>query len=139
MAGPASRSLLRDLLLLFLGVLAATWLVGPIEADTTLTLLLVALVLTLLNLIVKPVLVIFTLPFVIFTLGLGILLINGILLYLAGQLVPGFTVPGFGAAFLGALVISLINLVAHLVFAPRVRVRVRHGSGRRPPRDYIDI
>ena len=100
---PSKRpsNVLRDAVILFLGVLAATWLLDSIQVESTTTLLVVALVLTVLNMVVKPLLVLFTLPFVILTMGLGVLLINAVLLFLAGQLVPGFIVPTFGTAFLG--------------------------------------
>ena len=140
---------LRDTTILFLGVLGASWIIDPIEAETTTTLVIVALVLALFNVVLKPILVLFALPFVIFTFGLGIFVINAILLYLAGQLIPGFAVPGFGAAFLGALVISVINLAVNMVFSPRpkVRVNLNMNAGNSGPRakrkisnkDVIDV
>ena len=116
---------LRDSLILFFGVLAATGLIDSIVAESTTTLIFVALVLALLNGVVKPLLVLFTLPFVIFTFGFGLILINAILLLLAGALVPGFEVPTFGSALLGALVISLINLIVTIALAPKSNVRVQ--------------
>ena len=115
----------RNTAILFLGVLAATWLLEPIQVESTTTLLLVALVLALLNMVIKPLLVLFTLPFVIFTMGLGILLINAVLLYMVGQLVPGFVVPTFGIAFLGSLIISVISLVVNMFFTPGSNVRMQ--------------
>jgi putative membrane protein len=132
MPSQTPSTFLRNAVILFLGVLASTWLIDAIEAESTPTLLLVALVLAILNAIIKPILVLFTLPFVIFTFGLGILLINAVLLFLAGQLVPGFIVPTFGTAFLGALVISLVSLVVNMFLSPRPNVRVSwsvNGSG----------
>ncbi len=123
--GSPTRVFLRNTAILFLGVLAAAFAVGPIEAESTGTLVLVALVLALLNMVVKPLLVFFTLPFMIFTFGLGILLINALLLYLAGQLVPGFVVPTFGAAFLGSLIIGLVSLVVNLLLPPRPKLHVQ--------------
>ncbi|NBD37346.1 MAG: phage holin family protein [Verrucomicrobia bacterium] len=119
------NSFLRDSLVLFIGVLIATAVVGPIKAESTLTLLLVALVLALLNVLLKPLLVFFALPFVIFTFGLGILLINALLLLLAGAVVPTFTVPGFGIALLGALVISICSVIVNIFLSPRPQVQVR--------------
>ncbi|MGA1205029.1 MAG: phage holin family protein [Opitutales bacterium] len=129
---PSQRptTILRDAGILFLGVLAATWLIDGIQAESTPTLVIVAIVLTLLNMVVKPLLVLFTLPFVIFTLGLGILIINAILLFLAGQLVPGFEVLTFGTAFLGALVISLVSFMVNIVLAPKSNVRVAWSVNR---------
>jgi putative membrane protein len=149
MPRPSSRIFLRDTLILFFGVLAATGLLSGIEAESTLTLILVALVLAGLNVILKPLLVFFTLPFVIFTFGLGILLINALLLLLAGQLVPGFTVPTFGTAFLGSLIISFIAMAVNLFLAPRPNIRMTwsqsggHSAHRRRQtlsrRDVIDV
>ena len=123
---PSQRPItfLRDSFILFLGVLAASWLLDGIQYESVPTLLMVALVLALLNMVVKPILVLFTLPFVIFTMGLGILLINAALLYLAGSLVPGYEVMGFGTAFLGALIISFISIIVNIVLAPKANVRV---------------
>jgi putative membrane protein len=146
MPRPSSTIFFRDTIILFLGVLAATWLLDSIQAESTTTLLLVALVLALLNVVLKPILVLFTLPFVIFTFGLGILLINAVLLYLAGALVPGFFVPGFGTAFLGALIISLITMGVNLILAPRPKVHFSwssSGSNRSrrtiSKKDVIDV
>ena len=141
------RNILRDAIILFLGVLAATYLLDSIEVESTVTLIVVALVLTLLNLIVKPLLVLFTLPFVIFTFGLGILLINAVILYLVGSLIPGFFVPTFGTAFLGALIISLVSIIVNMFLSPRPRIRVNYNvsgrshRGRRPIKkdDVIDV
>ena len=124
-------------------------MIDSIEAESTPTLILVALVLALLNAIIKPILVLFTLPFVIFTFGLGILLINAVLLFLAGQLVPGFLVPTFGTAFLGALVISLVSLTVNMLLPPRPKINIqwsvqRNGGMHRTrktisKKDVIDV
>lgn len=118
---PSQRPItfLRDAVILFLGVLAASWLLDGIQYESTPTLLIVALVLALMNMVVKPILVLFTLPFVIFTLGFGILLINAVLLYMAGALVPGYEVLTFGTAFLGALIISVISVLVNIVLVPK--------------------
>jgi len=139
--GSPTRVFIRNTAILFLGVLAAAFTIGPIEAESTGTLLLVALVLALLNMVVKPLLVFFTLPFMIFTFGLGILLINALLLYLAGQLVPGFMVPTFGAAFLGSLIIGLVSLAVNLLLPPRPKLHVQwsFNASRSPNRSRRSI
>ena len=68
-----------------------------------------ALVLGLVNMLVKPVLVLLTLPITILTLGLFLLVINALLLWAVGSVVPGFHVDGFWAAVLGALLYSLVT------------------------------
>jgi putative membrane protein len=114
----------RNAAILFLGVLAATYILDGIQVESTTTLVLVALVLALLNMVVKPLLVLFALPFVIFTMGLGILLINAVLLTLAGELIPGFDVSTFGTAFLGSLIISVISLTVNILLTPKSTIRV---------------
>jgi putative membrane protein len=74
-----------------------------------------AIVLGLLNALVRPVLVLLTLPITVLTLGLFYLIINGLVFLLAAKLVPGFAVAGFWWAVLGALVVSLVSwLVGNL-------------------------
>ncbi len=91
-------------------VAAATWVTG-IRADHVLDLLIAALVLGIINASVRPVLLFLSLPFIVVSLGLFILVVNGLLLWLVGMVVPGFHVDGFGQAFFGALVVSLVNWV----------------------------
>jgi putative membrane protein len=71
--------------------------------------LVVALVLGLLNAIVRPVLVLLTLPITVLSLGLFLLVINGLMFWLAARLLEGFEVAGFWWAVLAALVYSLIS------------------------------
>jgi len=85
--------------------------------------LLAALVLGIINAVVRPILIFLTLPITLVTLGLFIFVLNAFCLWLTSRLVPGFEVHGFGAAFLGALVISAVSwvLTAFLSDAGRVR------------------
>ncbi len=78
--------------------------------------LIAALVLGIINVVLKPILVILTLPVNILTLGLFTLVINALLFRFAGSIVKGFDVHGFLAAFLGALLMSLINILVHNIF-----------------------
>lgn len=78
-------------------------------------LLLAALVIGLLNAVVKPVLVFLTLPITVLTLGLFYLVLNAVLFYLAAGLTPGFTLASFWAAFLGAIVMSIVGMILHAV------------------------
>jgi len=80
--------------------------------DGALTALLVAAVLSLLNAIVKPVLVILTIPITVVTMGFFLLIINGVLILLTSKLLsPRFHVDGFWVAFFFSLVLSLVNAV----------------------------
>ncbi len=109
--GSSFNQLLLRWLILALGVTLATKLIPGIHCDDAGTLIAVVLLLSLLNAILKPVLVLFTLPFILLTLGLGMVVINALLFLLAGRLVSGFHVASFGSAIGGALVISLTNLI----------------------------
>jgi putative membrane protein len=86
-----------------------------------------AIIFGLINAVLRPLLKILTCPLIILTLGLGTLLINTALFYLAGligtQFQVGFTVDGFVPAFLGALVVSLVSIVLNLVFKEELKRR----------------
>jgi len=90
-------------------------LVPGMEIDGVGHALLAGLVLGIVNALIKPLLVFLTLPITILTLGLFLLVINALLLKLAAALVPGFHVRSFGAAFLGALLLSVFSFGATLV------------------------
>ncbi|WP_330443686.1 phage holin family protein [Flavobacterium sp. C4GT6] len=87
-------------------VLILANLLPGVNVTNWMTALLVAVVLGLLNIFVKPILVLFTLPATIFTLGLFLLVINAIIILLCDELVPGFTVDGFWYALLFSLLLS---------------------------------
>jgi putative membrane protein len=76
------------------------------------TALLAALVLGVVNFLVRPILVIITLPITIVTLGLFLIVINALMLLLTSALVPGFHVAGFVAALIGGILLGLFNLIA---------------------------
>jgi putative membrane protein len=102
------RFLLR-LILNAVAIIVAAYLIPGISVASPGAALVAALVLAIVNAIVRPVLLLLTLPLTILTLGLFIFVINAICLALVAWLVPGFGVSGFGAALLGALVISLVS------------------------------
>jgi putative membrane protein len=103
-------NLLVRCLVLALGVALSTVIVPGISYDTFPTLVVVVLVLSFFNAVLKPLLLLFSLPFIILTLGVGIWFINALLFYFAGRLVQGFHVAGFGSALFGALIVSLTNM-----------------------------
>ncbi|MDQ6825674.1 MAG: phage holin family protein [Candidatus Eremiobacteraeota bacterium] len=81
-----------------------------------------ALVLGIANAIVRPILILISLPLEIITLGLFTFVVNALVLWLVAKLVPGFRVDGFGPAFLGALVLSIVSfLLSHLFAGNRER------------------
>lgn len=69
-----------------------------------------AIVLGLVNAFVRPLMVLFTLPLTIVTFGLFLLVVNALMLWLVAGLVPGIRIQGFGSAFLGSLLLTLLNL-----------------------------
>jgi putative membrane protein len=80
------------------------------------TLLLAGIVFTLVNRLVKPVVTILSIPFIVVTLGLFLLVVNALMLYLTDWIVPGFELRSFGAAVVAAIIVSLVNWVLHLAF-----------------------
>jgi len=74
-----------------------------------------AIVLGFVNAVVRPLMVLFTLPLTILTFGLFLLVVNALMLWLVAALVPGIRVQGFGPALLGSLVLTLLNLVVGLL------------------------
>lgn len=73
------------------------------------TALIASAVLGLVNVLVRPVLVFFTFPLTLMTLGLFLLVINGLMMYLVAYLVPGVVIVGFGTGFVAALLVSLAS------------------------------
>ena len=104
------KFILRLLLSALAVILLANILPG-VEVSAFGSAVLVALVLSLLNLIVKPILVILTLPVTILTLGLFLLVINALIILLASSLVSGFSVDGFWQALLFSLLLSILESV----------------------------
>src|SRR5687767_10915390 len=96
---------------LALGVMIATKIVPGIACDDGPTLVVVVLLLSFFNAILKPLLVLFTLPFILITMGLGIVVINALLFMLVDKLVEGFVVASFWSALGGSLVVSITNLI----------------------------
>lgn len=101
------------------------------QSENWLSFLWLALIFGLINAILKPILVVAGCPFIILTLGLGMLLINTLMFYLAGQIGlsfgVGFTVDNFWAAFLGAVIVSIVGFILGIIFKDE----------RRPRRDRI--
>ena len=94
-------------------------LIPGIQIDRFQDLLLATLVIGLLNVFLKPIIVLLTLPVNLMTLGLFTLVINGLIFYMAAHLVPGLHVTGFGAAFIAALLFSLFSFVLNMLFGAK--------------------
>lgn len=95
---------------LSLGLMFIGWLVPGITISNFVTALIATVVISLINIFIKPALVFLTLPINILTLGLFILVINALLFMFVAYLVPGVKVDGFWNAFLGAILLSIIAL-----------------------------
>ena len=139
MASPFLQLLTRWLVLA-LGVTLATWLIPGIHCDSGAALIAVVILLSLFNVVLKPLLVLFTLPFILVTMGLGMIVINALLFLFVGRLVEGFHVGGFWSAVGGAIVVSLTNVVVSVLRRqpPPPPPSAPAGRGGKPD-DVIDI
>jgi putative membrane protein len=130
-------------------VLVAAWLLNGVSYSWTTIplgqfklafpsgLIIAALFLGILNAILRPILLLLSLPLLIFTLGLFTFVINALILLVVSWLLrPNFVVEGFGTAFLAALIISIVSLLLNLVTGTgKTRVSVQHNSKARPSDD----
>ncbi|HZS43050.1 MAG TPA: phage holin family protein [Candidatus Paceibacterota bacterium] len=105
------------LLITVLALFVAAYVVPGISISSFYTALIVAILLGLINLILRPILLLLTLPINLLTLGLFTFVINGLLFWLVATFVKGFDVSGFLAAFLGALIVSLFSYLGHHLLA----------------------
>ncbi len=97
-----------------------TYFIAPafhigISTDGWVALLIAALVFGIVNAVVRPIATLISLPFIILTLGIFIFVLNALLLWLVGAIVPGFHVAGFWAGFWGAIWLGIISWVISLV------------------------
>ncbi len=92
-----------------LALLAVPYLLHSVQVDSFGTALIAALVLGFVNTLVRPILVLLTLPVTLLTLGLFILVINGLMFWVVAQLVSGFHVGGFWSAVGGAVLYSIVS------------------------------
>ncbi len=93
-----------------LALIFTSWVVPGIEVSSFLNAMFVVVIIALINTFIKPLLQIITLPINILTLGLFSLVINALLLMLAGYITPGFEVEGFLSALFGSIILSLLAL-----------------------------
>ena len=100
-------------LVLIIAILIAAYLVPGVHV-TLIGAVVLAVVLGLVNIFVKPIIGFLTLPINILTLGISWLIINALIIMLLGLIVPGFGVSGFWAAFFFSIILSLINALFHL-------------------------
>lgn len=97
------------LLILVASIFVASYIIPGVKVESLTTLFVVAIVIGIINAFIKPILVILTLPLTIITLGIFLLVLNGLLILLVGQIVPGFEVSGLLSAILFSIVVSLVG------------------------------
>ena len=99
-----------------IAVAVAEQLLTKMYADGWLSLIVAALLLGVINAIIRPVLLVLSLPFILVTLGFFILVVNALMLWIVGKIVPGFHVDGFWTAFFGSIIIGIVNWALSAVF-----------------------
>lgn len=126
------KQLLKSWAIIAFGVLIASNTGSGIYYESREALIIAVILLSVLNVFLKPVLMLFSLPFIILTFGIGIWIINALLFLFVGTLVSGFHIDTFGSALWGALVVSITSGVASLLFPgskqSRFNVNVRRSG-----------
>ena len=112
-------------------------IIAGVSIDSWETVIVAAFVIGLLNAFVKPVIILFTLPFTIFTLGFFMLIINAFIFYIASKFVKGFEVINFWSAFWAALLFSVISSILNFMLAPKINIR--YTPFRRGPNNSHNI
>ena len=107
----STSGILRNLIVNTLSIFAVSYLLSGIQLDSFLTALILAVVMSVLNVTLKPLLIIVTIPFTIVTFGLFLLVVNVLVLYAAEALIDGFEIAGFWWAVAFSLLVSFVNSV----------------------------
>src|SRR6186997_2599464 len=108
---------LARVLLNALAIGVAAWLVPGVQLSGLFPAIIAGILLGFVNALVRPILILLTLPFTLVTLGLFLFVVNAICFGLTAALVPGFDLSGFSAAFFGALVVTLVSWVVSALIA----------------------
>src|SRR5215831_723392 len=132
-SGSGIRAAVARLLVTGVAVFLAITIVPGIEASTFSAGLAAVFVLTLLNLLVRPILFVLTLPLIVLSLGLFLIVVNALLLELTAYLVTGFSVTGFWPAVGGSVVISLVTMILNIWTSDRPPTEPR-SFPQRPPK-----
>lgn len=128
------KGFVTRLLITALGLWAADAIVGGLDIAGWQNVVIAALLLGIVNALVRPIIVLLTLPLTILTLGLFLLVVNGVSLWIVALVVPGVTVAGLGSAVLGALIVSVVSWFASTFVGSSGRVERFRGievTGRR--------
>jgi len=125
--------LLTRWLVITVAILLASTIVSGIRVESLTTAVIAAAILGVINVFLRPVLLLLTLPLTILTLGVFAFVLNALMLLLVAYFVPGFEIDGFFSAFLGALIISIVSWIANRF------IKTSNGKQNRPKPDYIDL
>ena len=112
-------SLLARWILNAAALLLVAYLYPGVSVESFFAAAIAALVLGLVNAVIRPIMILLTLPATLLTLGLFLFVINALMFWLVAEIVPGFKVTGFGAALLGSILYSVITLVTSWLLFPR--------------------
>jgi putative membrane protein len=107
-----------------LGLWIATRWVSGIRIDDATTLVLAGILLGVVNAIVRPIIILLTLPLTILTLGFFLLVVNAAMVTLVAWLLPGFSISGFGAAFGTAIIVWITGWIGSALIGPRGKIDV---------------
>jgi putative membrane protein len=102
-------NIILQLLLGGIAILIAQYILPGVHVSDFITAVVIAALLALLNITIKPILIILTIPITVLTLGLFLLAINALLILLAAEIVPGFEIDGFWWALIFSFVLSIVN------------------------------
>ena len=111
-------------LIIALGLGLASVLIPGVQITGAGTLIVAALLLGLVNAIIRPLFILLTLPFTLLTLGLFLLVVNAAMFGLVAAMLDGFAVSGFFAALFGAIIVSLVSMVASWTIGPDGRYEI---------------
>jgi putative membrane protein len=126
------RGFLARVLITAFGLWLADVLLPGIQFDGALPLFLAALLLGIVNAIVRPLVIILTLPFTLITLGLFIFVINGLMILLVAWMMPSFHVSGLGSAILASIIVGLVSWAASGYVGSKGNFEVWTVRGGRP-------
>jgi len=101
--------MIRNLLINTISIFAVSYILSGIQVESFITALIVAVVMAILNVTLKPLLILITIPLTVITFGLFLLVINVLVLYAAAALIDGFQIAGFWWAIAFSLLVSFIN------------------------------
>ena len=108
---PSAKDILLNLIVNTLSIFAVSYILSGVHVDSFITAIIVAVVLSVFNVTLKPFLILVTIPITLVTMGLFLLVINVLVIYAPDWLIDGFSIDGFWWAVLFSLLVSLVNSV----------------------------